>query len=216
MDFKLLRIRLKIWSSRLSILKYFYILSNRRSDIGIPFTRYLVSEQTDAVVEGFPRSGNTWLTEFFRYKTNLIIASHIHYPFMIKDGAKFNIPVYLVIRHPLECISSLIVRDKSYTIDAALYYYRAFHNDVLSYLHQIKVISFERVTQELDVLSRELNNDHEGLTTDSNEILIFKEHLRLLEESRYNHKESALKIGLPNELRNLEKSQLKVIIEKTS
>ena len=191
MDFKLFRIRLKIWLSRLYILKFCYIVSKRQSEIGIRITKYLVSERTDAVVEGFPRSGNTWLTEFIRYKTDLTIASHIHYPFMVRDGIKYNIPVYLVVRHPLESISSLLVRDRSYTVEAAVYYYQAFHKDILKYIHKIRVISFEKVTQELDVLWREI--DSNGFELDKNEVLAFKDHLELLEKSRYNSQEIANK-----------------------
>lgn len=216
MDFKLLLITLKIFLSRLFILKFYYILSNRRSEIGIPFTRYLVSKRTDVVVEGFPRSGNTWLTEFMRYKTDLTIASHIHYPFMVRDGIRYKIPVYLVVRHPLESISSLMVRDRSYTVESAVYYYLAFHNDILKYVHDIRVISFEKVTQELDVLSREMNKNHHGIEADKNEILVFKDHLVSLEKSRYKGQELVNKIGLPNELRLKKKAQLKNEIKNHS
>ncbi len=209
MDFKLLLIKSKIWLSKFFILKLYYNLSNRKSEIGIQFNKYLVSDRTDAVVEGFPRSGNTWLTEFMRYKTNLTIASHIHYPFMIRDGIRHNIPVYLVVRHPLDSISSLMVRDNSFTLEAALYYYRSFHIDIFKFIHEIRVIRFEKVTQELDILSREMNNDHNGIEIDKSEIPVFKEHLTLLEKSRYKGHEAANKIGLPDELRIDKKAQLK-------
>lgn len=63
---------------------------------------------TDIVVEGFPRSGNSWLANAVRLlcPEATKISSHMHSLVPIESGASNGLPILVTIRSPLEaCIS---------------------------------------------------------------------------------------------------------------
>lgn len=94
---------------------------------------HLVSGLTRVAVEGFPRSGNTWLVACLlaagipRYE----VASHLHYAWHARLAADLGIPVFCPVRDPVDAVTSLCVRDPSIRPTLALRYYRAFYTQTL-------------------------------------------------------------------------------------
>jgi hypothetical protein len=65
-----------------------------------------ITEHTDLVVEGFPRSGNTFMVTALQQVTDhrLRIASHVHHPAQVKLAYLRNVPTVLVVREPLDTL----------------------------------------------------------------------------------------------------------------
>ena len=68
---------------------------------------------TTVVVEGFPRSGNTFaafaLREMLAHTPNSHVASHVHTPSQVRRAVAMRLPVLIVIREPDEAVCSLLV-----------------------------------------------------------------------------------------------------------
>ena len=87
------------------------LLGNRRR------REFLVSPSTDLVIEGFPRSGNTFAVAAFvlSQPRPVRIAHHHHVPAQVIYAVKRGIPVLVVVRKPDDAVLSLVMgfRNKS-------------------------------------------------------------------------------------------------------
>jgi len=74
--------------------------------------KLFVNKKSELVIEGFPRSGNTFAVVAFQsaQKRNVKIAHHLHVPAQIIRAVNMNIPALVLIRNPSDSIASLMVR----------------------------------------------------------------------------------------------------------
>lgn len=107
-----------------------------------------VTKSTDIVVEGFPRSSNTFLTVALKQLLGegVSIANHYHSSAQFSLGYKLKKPMILVIREPLNCLVSNLLyypdRSKEEIIDDYIF----FHEKIKQYLPSIFVVDFKDVT----------------------------------------------------------------------
>lgn len=119
----------------------------------------LVAANTVLVVEGFPRSANTWLTAFFELilGPHAHIAHHTHAAAQVRRGVALRIPVVVPIRAPYEAVSSLVVRTPGLSLSAALIGYIAFHLAIWDVAKRCVVASFDTATRRPTVVLDALN-----------------------------------------------------------
>ena len=87
----------------------------------------LVSAQTDLVIDGFPRSANSYTEAAFevsQQNLGLNIVSHSHAAAQILESTRREIPTVLLIRNPDDAVASFLENSTSnvcllYTSDAA-------------------------------------------------------------------------------------------------
>jgi hypothetical protein len=94
-----LRSRLALWPG------IFLPLARARSH-----TRPLaVGPRTEIVIEGFPRSANSFAVDAFiaAQERPVGVAHHLHAPAQVLEGARRGLPVLLLLRDPLEAVPSL-------------------------------------------------------------------------------------------------------------
>src|SRR5689334_19049404 len=72
-----------------------------------------VSRGTEIVIEGFPRSANTFAVVAFRLaqQREIEIAHHLHAAAQIKHAINLKVPVIVLIREPSDAILSVAVKD---------------------------------------------------------------------------------------------------------
>lgn len=96
-------------------------------------------KDTDVLLEGFPRSANTYVKEYLK-TTNprLVLASHLHGTGSLAWAERYGTPSMLLIRDPVDVAASLLVRDG---IDpaAALSCYAMYYRSCFSYPHAFPV-----------------------------------------------------------------------------
>lgn len=116
------------------------------------------SEQTQIVIDGFPRCANTYATYAFEtaQPAKLIMAHHIHKQSQFIVAERYHIPCILLIREPLDCISSLIVRQPKYDYAVALKGYYFLYNNLLKYNNYV-VGNFEHVLSDYATVINRLN-----------------------------------------------------------
>ena len=116
-----------------------------------------VRRETDLVVEGFPRSGNTFalLALMTAQPRPLRTADHLHVPAQVLRAVAWNIPVLLIVREPDAAIRSLVVRYPYISPSQAAAAYSRFHERCWPLRDRVVVATFEQVTGRLgDVVAR--------------------------------------------------------------
>jgi hypothetical protein len=121
--------------------------------------RCWVSPTTEIVIEGYPRSGNTFAVVAFRLAQGreIEIAHHLHAAAQIKRAARLDVPAIVLIREPSEAILSLVVRDPHASMRWALRSYIRFYSIVVPYLDKMVVAPFATVTSDLASIIRMVN-----------------------------------------------------------
>jgi hypothetical protein len=118
-----------------------------------------VSRTTEIVIEGYPRSGNTFAVVAFRLAQGreIKMAHHLHAAVQIKRAARLDVPAIVLIRQPSEAILSLMVRDPHASMRWALRSYIRFYSAVIPYLEKTVVAPFATVTEDLASIIRMVN-----------------------------------------------------------
>lgn len=107
----------------------------------------LVNKNTDLVIEGFPRSANTFAVVAFvkSQKKFFSIAHHLHAESQILEGVRKEIPVIVLIREPSAAIRSLAVRHPLININYALNRYLKFYSIVNKVKDKVLIADFKDV-----------------------------------------------------------------------
>lgn len=89
----------------------------------------LVQRDTELVIEGYPRCGNSYaVVAFERAQGSPVrLAHHTHSPTQIILAARWGIPCLLLLRPPEDAVLSLLIRDPRYNANQALRTYLSFH-----------------------------------------------------------------------------------------
>src|ERR687897_1527407 len=111
-----------------------------------------VTPDTQVVIEGFPRSGNSFARRAFimaQEETFDVtrIAHHLHVPAQVVRAAQWRITTLVLIRRPRDAVLSLVIRDPI-SVDQALKYYISFHETVEKYRDAFVLGRFEEITED--------------------------------------------------------------------
>lgn len=119
----------------------------------------VVRRDTDIVIEGYPRSANTFALSAFlvAQERQLKIAHHLHMPAQISRAVKWGIPALVLIRQPKDAVLSFLVRDPSITAKRALQDYIRFYRWIASHHAGFLLATFEDVTQDFGEVIERIN-----------------------------------------------------------
>jgi hypothetical protein len=107
----------------------------------------LVRQDTEVVIEGAPRSANTFLVAAFELlNPQRRTAHHLHNPCQVLRAARFGVPCIVVVRDPMDAAASTLVwsadrRPREVVQDWVMFYERA-----LPYADSFVVADFELAT----------------------------------------------------------------------
>jgi hypothetical protein len=127
---------------------------------------FFVEPDTDICIEGFPRSGNTFLCKLVKeLNPDLKTANHKHSVGHIKHAFYLNKPVVILIRDPLDAITSELIRYSGdgkkiskhlYTINR----YIQFYDYVSKVSNQVILVTFAELTQDTERVLYELERKY--------------------------------------------------------
>jgi len=110
-----------------------------------------ITEHTDLVVEGFPRSGNTFtvfaLENAASYR--LRIASHVHHPSQVKLAVSRGVPTMLVVREPVATLSSYLAFGQHGRPASVLKEYSGYLRELVPYVDLVLICDFTEVVSNL-------------------------------------------------------------------
>lgn len=124
------------------------------------FRQRLVTKNTDICIEGFPRSGNTFAVHTFKYfNPDAQVAHHIHAPVQFFQAVKLKIPCLIMVRNPLDTIASVVVVDRSLSIEAALNHYISYYKMLINFKESEYIIlaDIEIINKMFDQLMSSIN-----------------------------------------------------------
>ncbi|RLA98308.1 MAG: hypothetical protein DRG83_14655 [Deltaproteobacteria bacterium] len=151
------------------LLKYRHIvrsLIDRYPSIYLPVCRVrlktrqvTVSKDTEIVIEGSPRSANTFAVAAFAFAQGrpVKIARHLHAPAQVIAATKRRIPCIVLIRKPRDAVLSLLVRAPHISAEQALKDYIRFYRSVYPYRDKFVVGRFEEATTDFSEIIRRVN-----------------------------------------------------------
>jgi hypothetical protein len=116
-----------------------------------------IEPSTEVVIEGFPRTANTFSVFAFQLAQErpVRVAHHLHAPIQVAAGIRMKIPVIVLVRAPADAVLSLVLRNPYISIGRALRDYATFYERVLSIGSGYVVAPFEEVTADFGgVISR--------------------------------------------------------------
>lgn len=120
----------------------------------------LVDQTTELVIEGFPRSGNSFAEAAVRFSQQRMIklAHHSHSSAQVRRAVRWNIPCLVLIRDPVDCVVSLIMHEPElFDATRALSEYVAFYRAIQPLRNKILVARFSTVTAEFGKVLDALN-----------------------------------------------------------
>lgn len=113
---------------------------------------------TELVIDGFPRSANTFAVVAFEavQKRGVVLAHHTHVPATIIEGCRRQYPVLLLIRDPLSCVASASIF-LSTSPFVLLEEWIWFYKKCLAFKGAVTIAPFEKIVSHYDQLISELN-----------------------------------------------------------
>jgi hypothetical protein len=132
--------------------------------LAIPIARrrhgFPVDRQSDIVIEGFPRSGNTFAyTAFVMAQPRPVrAAGRVHAPAQLIAAARWRIPGIVLIRHPDDAIPSFLIRHPQTGVRQAMRGWLRFYAPLRAYLNRLVVATFDQVTRDLGHVIETVND----------------------------------------------------------
>jgi len=125
-----------------------------------PLSPRAVDGETDLVIEGFPRSGNTFAVAAFQSAQGgeTRVAHHFHSPAQVKLGLELGVPVLVLVREPAAAVSSLMLRLPFLSLALALESFQDFHAPLIELRERIVVAEFGEVTGDFGRVLERINS----------------------------------------------------------
>jgi len=119
----------------------------------------VVTPETQLVIEGFPRSANSFARVAFNraQRERVRIANGLHVPAQVIRAARWHIPTLVLIRRPKDAVLSFAVRDPI-SVEMALSYYLSFYETIEEYRDAYVLGRFEEVTEDFGRVIRRIND----------------------------------------------------------
>jgi hypothetical protein len=123
-----------------------------------PGTEFM-NDATDLVIDGFPRSANTFAVVAFQLaQTRLVrVAHHVHAAAQVIEAAKRRVPALTLIRRPEDAVTSEVIRRADASLAQCTAAYVRFYRRVLPYVGMVSVATFDEVIGDFGTVTRRLN-----------------------------------------------------------
>lgn len=119
----------------------------------------VVKHDTELVIEGFPRSANTFALFAFQKAQDqpVRIAHHLHAQSQIELGVRYGLPVITLIREPIGAVTSLVTRHPENGVKESLLQYLKFYSSVAKLAEQVVIAEFDTVINDYGSIIRRVN-----------------------------------------------------------
>jgi hypothetical protein len=120
---------------------------------------HVLDPSTEIMIEGAPRSGNTFAVAAFEHAQGrpVSIARHLHGAGHVLAAIEQGVPILVVCRDPRDSITSQVIRHPETTLPQAIRQWVTFHEPLLEHLDEFVVGSFEEVTTDFGAVIARIN-----------------------------------------------------------
>jgi hypothetical protein len=115
-----------------------------------PMNEVRVTRHTDVLIDGAPRSGNTFVRLAIQAANpEMSVASHLHVPYGVLKANSWGVPVLVLIRDPGDAAASLVQVIRGLSVSTALRHWLHYYGTLRESDFRGYVADFERVTTDL-------------------------------------------------------------------
>lgn len=112
----------------------------------------------EIVIDGFPRSANTFSSRAFQFANPDVAASHhMHAPANILLAVRYGLPTVVVLRSPVDAVMSEVIRQPRKRLRRGLLEWSSFYATVLPVLDRVVVAEFSTVTSDYAAVIQAVN-----------------------------------------------------------
>ncbi|MBA2376371.1 MAG: hypothetical protein M3494_08375 [Actinomycetota bacterium] len=121
-------------------------------------TLQIVRPHTEILIEGFPRSANSFAVVAFNHAQGggADISNNLHVPAQIMRAAKWSIPTLVLLRNPRAAVLSYAVRDPI-SVERALKHYVSFYESIEVHKDSFVLGLFDEVTSDYGSVIERVN-----------------------------------------------------------
>jgi hypothetical protein len=118
-----------------------------------------ITDKTDLIVEGFPRSGNTFTVFALQdvAQNQLRISSHVHHPSQVKLAVQRDLPTVLVIREPIGALASYLTYGRHGRPTDVFREYYAYYQELIPYADRVLILNFEEIISDMPAIIDRIN-----------------------------------------------------------
>jgi hypothetical protein len=170
-----------------------------------------ISKDGDILIEGFPRSANTFGVVAVRHMQDreIKIGHHLHTIAHLKRAIRLHKPVLLLIREPEGTVSSMSMRFKLDDVEALLFRYIRFYEQSLDLAEHMVVAEFRDFTGDVATHIQRVNDRFKTSfqTKYMDETLLAEIHAEIL-NLNLHLQHDALEWSLPNDEKEAKKKEI--------
>lgn len=180
---------------------------------------FIASQDVEIIIEGFPRSANTYCVSAFEIaqRRPVRIARHLHDPWQVRFGERHGIPTMVLIREPLSAVVSALMRDKRSTHGRLLRDYLRFYEGAIAAHQKAIFVPFELATSNFNVAIDALNQQYGTafkFLSEGDDELIRASVAEKDADALGNSARDPLRSALPSPEKRLVAQELKELIEE--
>ena len=111
----------------------------------------VATEETALLIDGFPRSGNTFAVVAFQLAqpAPVRVSHHIHSSAHMVAAEKRGTPIVVTVREPEDAVLSCVIREPYVTIAQALRAYSGFYRRLRRWRERMVVAEFDEVITDM-------------------------------------------------------------------
>ena len=211
---------IKVFLEKSSLI---YISLSRIKNSGKRYETKIAKKYFDLIVDGFPRSANSYSTRLFQHlEPRFLIGNHLHSVAHINYGIKKSIPTIVLIRKPKDAIVSLAALDiieiysgnknkffKENSLKWIINRYIYFYKPLIRNADKFFLLEFELITKDpIKAIKRINDNFNLNLESDPQIINFYdtlisskaKSHLKPSEKRNQIKQELIHEINFNNDL----------------
>lgn len=121
--------------------------------------RHRVEPDADLVIEGYPRSGNTFAYAAARVSQldRIKIAHHTHATAQVMLACRYSLPTVVIIRHPTDAVTSYWLRNPELSIYRLAEDYIDFYGRLFPLQDSFLTVKFEDVVGDFNGVIQRIN-----------------------------------------------------------
>ena len=118
-----------------------------------------ITDHTELVIEGFPRSGNTFTVLCLQdvAQNQLLLSSHVHHPSQLKLAVDRGVPTVLVVREPVAALSSYLTFGQHGRPADVFREYYLYHRELIPYADRVLILDFEEIISDMPAIIERIN-----------------------------------------------------------
>ena len=182
---------------------------------------FICADTTDMVVEGYPRSSNTFTVDFLyllmeRAGKTGHIAHHTHDVTNLLLGLKLGVPAVVLLRDPVEAVASFMIYS-DLDVTEAVQRYVDFYQPLQAVKRRTMIVPFEILTGDFNVFVSALNTRFGMSLPVSGDVAADSVIVKNIEAERgkkiYSEEDYANRVAVPNEERKAKAQAVRAEVE---